>query len=167
MANIGSETVTRLEVVSERFEQAGSDLDYATALLAYEVLVRPPGSQVPLGRSVAEVHVIGDVKFFEALQGAVNGALADVGVLSGNHCHDLLGAAVAFRLDQGGNYTTQGDGGAPTGFPHRPDGALYSGLARYFRQRSTPSHRSHGLVGTTPQQRQELSRRVGRFRAAR
>jgi hypothetical protein len=167
MANIGVETVTRLKLVNERFEQVRSDLDHTTALVADEVLVRPPASQVPLGRPVAQVHVIGDVKFFEAFEGAVDGALADVGVLAGNHRDDLLGTAVAFSVYQGGDDTTQGDSGAPSGLPHRPDSRVDRGLTRLYRLRATPSHRSHRLVRTSPQQRPELSRRAGRFRAAR
>ena len=50
---------------------------------------------------------------FEAFEGAVYGALADVGVLSGNHRDDLLGAAMAFSVYQGSDNTTQGDGARP------------------------------------------------------
>jgi hypothetical protein len=130
MTNIGPETVTRLELVSERLEQARSHLDNATALAADEVLVRPPAGQVPLRRAVAQVHVIGDVQLFEAFEGAVDGALADVGVLCGNHRDDLLGAAVAFGLYQGGDDTTQGYGRAPPGLPHSADSRVDSGLTR-------------------------------------
>jgi hypothetical protein len=130
VANIGSETVTRLELVSERLEQPRSDLDNATTLAADEVLVRPPAGQVPLGRPVAQVHVIGDIQLFEAFEGAVDGALADIGVLSGNHRDDLLGAAVAFSLYQGGDDTTQGNGRAPSGLPHRADSRIDGGLTR-------------------------------------
>ncbi len=167
MPNIGVETVTRLQLVNERFEQAGSDLDHTTTLVADEVLMRPPASQVPLGRPVAQVHVIGNVKFFEAFEGAVDGALADVGVLSGNLCDDLLGTAVAFSVYQGSDDTTQGDGGAPSSLPYRPHSRFHSGLTRHYRLRPTPSHRSHRLARTGPHQRPELSRRAGRFRAAR
>ncbi len=167
MADIGVETVTRLQLVNERFEQPGCDLDHSTALVADEMLVRPPASQMPLGRPVAQVNVIGDVKFFEPFQSAVDGALADVGVLSGNHRDDLLGTAVAFSVYQGGDDTTQCDGGAPSSLPHRPDSRVHSGLTRHYRLRATPSHRGHRLARTSPQQRPELSRRAGRFRAAR
>ena len=138
MANVGEKTVTRFQLVNQRFEQPWSDLDHTTAFLADEVLVRPPAGQVPLGRPVTQVHVIGDVKFFEAFKGAVDGALADVGVLSGNHCDDLLGTAMAFGAYQGGDDTTQGDGGTPSSLPHRPDSRVDSGLTRHYRLRATP-----------------------------
>ena len=88
----------------------------------------PPPGQVPLGRSVAQVNVIGDVQLFETIEGAVNGALADVGVGPGNDRDYFLGAAVAFSLDQGGDHTPQPDCRAPSGLPHRPDSRVNSGL---------------------------------------
>jgi hypothetical protein len=74
---------------------------------------------------------------------------------------------VAFGVDQSGDDTTQGYGGAPSGLSNRPDSRVDGGLARQYRLRATPSHRSHRLVGTSPRRRLELSRRAGRFRAAR
>ena len=127
MTYVGAEAVPSLEFASERLEQARGNLDNATAVAADEVLVRTPAGQVPLGRPVAQVHVIGDVQLFEAFERAVNRALADVGVLCGDHRDDLFDAAVPFGLYEGGDDRAQGNRRSPAGLPDRRTAASTAG----------------------------------------
>ncbi len=111
--------------------------------------------------------MVGEIQVFETFEGAVYGALADVGVLRGDLGDDLLGAPMALSLYESSDNATQGNGRAPSGLADGPDSGIDSGLTRHCPVRPATSHRRHLLVDTGQQQWPDLSRRAGRFRAVR
>ena len=80
VVGVDLEAVTGQDAGLQLVEQGGVGLDDAAAGLADEVLVGDRLVEVPRGRPVPEVGVVGDAELLEAIQTAVDGGLVDLGV---------------------------------------------------------------------------------------